>query len=284
MTDPLKIVRSPLKINPPAGMKMACYLESVIGHCPESPLITMSKREAEATSAQAKSAKAAKAAGADGEEKALTPYDAYFARLAAVQRGQTPKVLGPMLIRGIPRSGDGSDDDDEDEESGGDEEEGGDKNKDKYTKEQMDSLRYVLVTQRRNDRLDEMREFVLGDQAGHGIMMFGTSFSYDVLDGFERFKSSKYAKAKTPAEKFDLLFAYTFNLKEYDTWMHDNEGGMDGMVKGLASMWKRLLKNDDEQLGIDAEYTRPGTVEFLRQFKKEVEMHYSVPPFKFNFQ
>ena len=43
------------------------------------------------------------------------------------------------------------------------------------------------------------------------------------------------------------------------------------MVKGLASMWKRILKNDDEKLGIDAEYTRPGITQFLCDFKKQVE-------------
>jgi len=59
-------------------------------------------------------------------------------------------------------------------------------------------------------------------------------------------------------------------LKEFDTWMHDNEGSMDGMMKGLASMWKRLLKND-EKLGIDAEYTRSGITQFLADFKKQVE-------------
>ena len=101
--------------------------------------------------------------------------------------------------------------------------------------------------------------------------LFNTSFSYQVRDGFYDFKSTLYAKVKTAADKFDLLFAFTYNLKQFDTWMHDNEGDMDGMVKGLASMWKRLLKNDDEKLGIDAEYTRPGIIQFLEDFKEKVE-------------
>ena len=91
-------------------------------------------------------------------------------------------------------------------------------------------------------------------------------------------------RPKLPADKFDLLYAYTYHLKEYDVWMHDNEGGMEGMVKDLASMWKRLLKNNDEKLGIDAEYTRPGVVQLLEDFKELVESAYSEPPFKFKFQ
>jgi len=51
--------------------------------------------------------------------------------------------------------------------------------------------------------------------------------------------------------------------------MYDNEGGMGGVVKSLAGMWKKLLKNDDERLNIDSEYTRPGVEEFLRNFKEE---------------
>ena len=114
--------------------------------------------------------------------------------------------------------------------------------------------------------------------------MFGTSFSYEILGGFDYFISNIYSKAKGPAAKFDLLFGYTFFLKEYDVWMHDNEGGMEDMVKNLASMWKRLLKNDDEKLGIDAEYTRPGIIQLLQDFKREIESSYSEPPFKFKFQ
>jgi hypothetical protein len=46
---------------------------------------------------------------------------------------------------------------------------------------------------------------------------------------------------------------------------------MCGMVKSLAVMWKELLENNDEELNIDAEYTRPGVEEFLRNFKEKIE-------------
>jgi len=117
-------------------------------------------------------------------------------------------------------------------------------------------------------------------------MMFNTSYSNEVLGGFDRFKSYMYPKAKTPADKFDLLFAFTHNLWQYDVWMHDNEGDMGGMVKSLAGMWKKLLKNDDGKLNIDSQYTRPGVEEFLQQFKEMIEDTDMdpYPAFKFNFQ
>ncbi|KAL7540568.1 hypothetical protein ACHAWF_006720 [Thalassiosira exigua] len=108
--------------------------------------------------------------------------------------------------------------------------------------------------------------------------------NYKVHDGFYQFKSRRYAKAKSPVHKFELLLAYTFMLREYDLWMHDNEGGMEGMVKDLADMWKPLLKNTDEKLGIDTEYTRPGVVQLLTDFKEKIEGSYFDPHFKFKFQ
>ena len=61
---------------------------------------------------------------------------------------------------------------------------------------------------------------------------------------------------------------------------------MGDVVKSLAGMWKKLLKNDDERLNIDSEYTRPGVEEFLRNFKDKIEAvdMGPYPAFKFNFQ
>ena len=231
----------------------------------------MPKRAAESSPAR----KGGDDANDDKKNEKETPYDAYFARQEAVQNAQPTKILGQMLIKGIPRS------DDSDYEEDSDEDEG--KNNSKFTEEQMASLRFVLITQSRADKLDEMREFVLGDQAHDGILMFNTSFSYGIRDGFYDFKGRRYAKAKTFSEKFDLLFAYTYNLKEYDVWMQDNEGDMDGMVRDLAKMWKALLKKDNATLGIDPEYTRPGILELLESFKEAVEESETEPPLKFMY-
>ena len=57
---------------------------------------------------------------------------------------------------------------------------------------------------------------------------------------------------------------------------------MCGMVMSLlAVMWKELLENNDEELNIDAEYTRPGVEEFLRNFKEKIE---AFTVHTFNFQ
>merc|ERR1711935_929061 len=103
--------------------------------------------------------------------------------------------------------------------------------------------------------------------------MFNTSFSYHVLKCWEHVKRRELtAPRTTPAQKLDILFAFTHTLQEYDVWMHDNEGGMDVLVKGLAAAWKKLLTNStDAELGWDVEYTKPGMLEFLGQFQTTVE-------------
>jgi hypothetical protein len=134
----------------------------------------------------------------------------------------------------------------------------------------MNCLRFIMITQNRADKLDEMQALILGDQKGSSFMMFNTSFSYTVHDSLETIKSL-LKKAKTPSQKLDLLFAYTHTVKEYDVWMQDNEGDMGEFTKGLAAIWKRFLKGTDEDLGIDAEFTKPALEEFLKQFKTSVE-------------
>mmetsp|Transcript_56572 Transcript_56572/g.164086 ORF Transcript_56572/g.164086 Transcript_56572/m.164086 type:complete len:245 (-) Transcript_56572:185-919(-) len=198
-----------------------------------------------------------------------TPFARYFDRLDAFLKERD--MLGHLMTKGIQV--------DHDEDS--DDEEGSDNSK--YTEEQMASLRFVLINQNRSDQLDRMRGFILGEQADSNFLMFNTSFAWDVRDGFYYFKEM-FNKIKKWPEKFDILFAYTHELHQYDCWMHDNEGELDDMVSQLASMWKRLLKKDDVTLGIDAEYTRPGVVTFLEKFKTTIEACYSEPPFQFKFR
>lgn len=53
--------------------------------------------------------------------------------------------------------------------------------------------------------------------------------------------------------------------------MFDNEGDMNSMVKNLISLWTALLKNSNDVLKIDSEYTRPGIIAFLEDFKKKIK-------------
>jgi hypothetical protein len=101
-----------------------------------------------------------------------------------------------------------------------DEDEDEEQDNDTITQEQLDCLRFVLITQHRADRLEEMESLILGDQKGSGMMMFDTSFSYAVLGSLDTIKSLLRTKhAKKPAQNLDILFAYTHTLKSCDVWM-----------------------------------------------------------------
>ena len=85
-----------------------------------------------------------------------------------------------------------------------------------------------------------------------------------------------------------MLLGFTDSIKEFDTWIHDHELGWGGekMTASLARMWKNLLAKSDGELGIDAEFTRPGVICLLEQFRAMVESAdtYEDPPMKFKFQ
>ena len=49
-------------------------------------------------------------------------------------------------------------------------------------------------------------------------------------------------------------------------------------------MWKTLLAKDDNELGIDSEYTRPGTITLLEDFREMLEECYNEPPLEFEFE
>mmetsp|Transcript_21923 Transcript_21923/g.47705 ORF Transcript_21923/g.47705 Transcript_21923/m.47705 type:complete len:230 (+) Transcript_21923:314-1003(+) len=201
-----------------------------------------------------------------------TPFDLHFEKLKSKQ--DEIGAVGYMVIQGITCDEDNEDDHDDESEHTDDENA-------KYTEEQMGTLRHVLLTKNRAKQLEAMHDFVLGDQKGNSCPMFSTSFSYAILGGFNEFLH--IYKNKSMSEKFDLLYGYTFNLKEYDVWLLDNEGGMDGMIEDLTKMWMNLLKKDDKKLGIDSEYTRPGVVQLLNDFKEKIESCYLEPSFRFRF-
>ena len=228
---------------------------------------------------------------AEKEPKEATPYDAYMDKLNAFVKEHGYR--GYVLVTHVKPSGgteeDDSDDEDEDEAS----------YHAKYTEADMNQLRFVLITQSRADKLEEMSELILGPQHGQGPLMFNTSFSYQVLDSLVRFQRL-LNKAKTKrSDKIDLAFAYTWTLHLYDVWMHDNEGGMDQLTKKLASIWKRLLKkpsssikkkqahgNDHHDLGLDDRYSTPGLLAFLDQFQTAVESvdTYGYPKMTFHYK
>jgi len=191
--------------------------------------------------------------------KNKTPYDIWNDQFNNYM--EVNGFLGSILIKGIEK-----DENHETDEEGEEEEE----DTSKYTKEQMESLRFIMVTKNREKQLDIMRKLVLGHQANDSFLMFNTSFSYRILYSLNTLRR-KLARAKSPSAKFDMLFAYTNQVKEHNYWMHDNEGGMNVFTRGLALIWKRLLKNSDQDLGIDTEYTKPAIMAMLEKFREQVE-------------
>jgi len=217
----------------------------------EGPTTPKKKRKSEKLTTDSKTP--------SSNKKKKTPYEIWEDKFNKFMKAN--EFLGSILVKGIERD-ENDDDDEEDEEA--------EEDTSKYTKEQMDSLRHIMVTKNREKQLNAMRKLVLGDQANEYCLFFNTSFSYHIRDSLKTLRG-KLTRAKTPSAKFDILFAYTHQVKEHNVWMHDNEGDMDTYTKGLATIWKRLLKNSDKDLGIDTEHTKPGIMAMLEKFREQAE-------------
>mmetsp|Transcript_7483 Transcript_7483/g.9745 ORF Transcript_7483/g.9745 Transcript_7483/m.9745 type:complete len:280 (+) Transcript_7483:133-972(+) len=215
----------------------------------------------------------------------VSPYDEYMTTMNNFVK--THGFLGRMLITDISSGDDDEDDNnnyyDEDEEL----DEWERKKRKNYTNEQMKTFRFILINKSRSEKLDQMEKWILREQAGRNIMMFATSFSYTVLHSWKTF-AKRISNTKNPTHKLDLLMMYTFMIDQHDTWLHDNEGDMDTLIKGLANAWKRLLKREadtDTDLGWDDEYTKPAVMAMLSQFQQKVESmedYFQLGAFKYN--
>ena len=227
------------------------------------------------------------ASGAGDTE--LSPFKRYFQRLnAAVNTtAEGPlKGLGRMIIRGMRHTEEEYSD--EDEEEG--EEESQEKDEDEWTEEEVNYMRWIIITQRRADALEHAAELVLGEQAHESFLSFNTSFSYEVMESFDEMRQ-EYSRTSDWGARFDMLFAYTHTIEEQDVWMHDHEVGWGGEVwlASLAKLWRAVLKKSDAVLAIDGEFTRPGVIHMLERFKTKVEdieqlAEYGDKPIKFNFR
>ena len=122
-----------------------------------------------------------------------------------------------------------------------------------------------LKTTPHKEYMDAFRAFMKANGYVGVILIQG--IANHIHDGFYHEFKPRYSKTKSWPKKFDLLFAYTYKIKEYDCWMRDNEGDMEGMVSELACLWKKPLQKSNEELGVDAEYTRPGVLALLEDFK-----------------
>ena len=145
--------------------------------------------------------------------KVKTPYEVFTEELKAFTKASG--LEGNMLVRGIEED-DGEDDDDENVDNS------------KLTAEQMEYLRFVMITKERGVFLELYRKKMLGDQAESHILMFNTSFSYTVFS--EQHKRLLHdLKYKSLVQKVNLLFAFTYTILSYDHWLIDIEDG-EGVV------------------------------------------------------
>ena len=227
--------------------------------------------------------KAEEGKGGNDGKKPATPYDSFVARVKEFVERLNAEHGGDYAQRvEFVRHGWRSDQESEDEDGVG-----VDIDFAKITEEEVAATRLIVITRNRNEEFDTMRDFILGDQTDAELMCFDTSFSYSILNGFRLFQHKLYPMKKSWAAKFDLLLAYTYNLMIENVWAMDNEGGMENIVEPLAAMWKTLLAKDDNELGIDSEYTRAGTITLLEDFREmleELEECYNDPPLEFEFE
>lgn len=206
-------------------------------------------------------------------ESELTTAQKHFLKLnETIERLSAP---GSVLIVGIKKTGDDDDDDydDEDEDDEIDENES-------YTDEQINNLRHIIITENREKEFERnTRKYGLSFSNTHT----GNATIYQIPQSIK-----KYMKKPTLSESFDGMFAMTYALLNFDTWMYDNEewgegGKCDQAICGLARAWRQLLAHSDEELGIDTEFTRPGIEKLLEKFRESVAEIPDQSYYKFDF-
>jgi len=150
------------------------------------------------------------------EKKSLI--DIYFDKLNAVQDRYTGtnKSEGYMLIVGIKSEDDSSED--EEEESKNKNEKTEENKKDKYTQEQVNKMRHIIVTTNREKCVDKGHEFASNGKSKETISMFCTSDGDEVCFGLDS-EIKKCMRKKKIAEKFDALLGLTHGLKTYQAWI-----------------------------------------------------------------
>ena len=207
----------------------------------------------------------------------LTPKDAHFARLKRAMADH--KCKGQILVVGI--QDEGKEDEDEGEEStlG-------------YSEEQIATCRHILVTDSREKAITAGIFFaslgLLRPGDDYALAMFDTTTGTQVVAGIPG-AVKKALKEATPAAKFDALFGLTHGLKQFGAWMRDNEcsapgGELQKVLKLLGKAWLDLLKKSDADLGIDAEFTRPGIESYLESLQLDFEACEATKAFPFKWR
>jgi len=79
------------------------------------------------------------------------------------------------------------------------------------------------------------------------------------------------ARKRTLSGQFDALFSLSWVLREHPHWLHNEydqacDKQCEAAMQHLAAAWKKVLQRSDAELGIDAEFTRPGVLAMLETF------------------
>jgi hypothetical protein len=186
----------------------------------------------------------------------------------------------------------------------GDDEEEGDGKQRLMTAEEAASLRVVVITKNREKAFERAQTFMDCDGWDGGATHFGNM----IIAGIPR-QIGRVLRLKKMADQFDELLALTYELFYNDSWLHDNEYWSDGTLEEtvamLGTVWRGMLARSDAgscmlvaarprrsrltpararaELHIDPEFTRPGVLALLEEFKKLCETKLDGQCYPFNY-
>jgi len=141
------------------------------------------------------------------------------------------------------------------------------------TAKQVNKLRNILLTKRRNVQVHHYEDFATDGQGGEGITFSNTSTGNNIILKMPN-EIKKILKKSPLSAAFDALLGLTYNLHRYDSWISDNECYDDGSLKKavllLGASWRGILSKTNQQLGIDVEVTLPGVESLLEQLAEKI--------------
>lgn len=170
----------------------------------------------------------------------------------------------------------------------------GDNDRSSLTRQQLQDLRYILITQSRADKLDAIHVMLFTQQTANEetpVVFYDQhgSFGRQVYQVWHTWNRRIMFNAKNQSDRLDWLIALTYTLHEWDAWMYDHpyaddDDTMTTMVQSLAGTWRRLFDkeiNANANLGWDPQFTKPGVMELLSQFRIKVGECAALGPFEY---
>ena len=144
-----------------------------------------------------------------------------------------------------------------------------------YTKAQLAKAKLMMVPDNRRKEVQDADRWIrkiCGDDDDDfgGFMMMNTGTGNNIIMSLGP-SLMNINRIRTLPERFDSLVAITLALHRFDSWIYDNEmygkgEPLDKVIQLLAKSWKELLKKSNDELGIDAEFTRPAVEHLMLEF------------------